>query len=321
MDRIGRATGPGGVEAKHSRIVAERAADTACDDIAALAQPGVLRCCNCGLAVTAGMRLPVFDRYDPILRPTTTASADGKAARARPMDEKAAAAAAATVGMQDGKEAAGKGGKDGDMVGLDYVRVVLHYDELATPSFEYSSFVACTAPCALRFAYDHPLFQPSQVPHLHANMMWERHRIDEPTIAAPSSDCLAYLNRVVRIPDQVASAAKPSALVNNVGGGLGARSFYRLLARSNLQGYKQCAPGHIPPVGDEERTALERHDARFVQYYYQDLLPPHVAAELHLPPGFEDGGVQLDANPDSDTEADLAAELVHPSLTLTPSKD
>ncbi len=304
-DRLGREVGPGGVEANHSRVVAGRLAETASDDIALLSQPGVLRCCNCGLAVTPAMRLPVFDPHDPVLGPDGTASVRENGWR------------------------------------LDYVRVVLEYDELRTPSFEYSGFVACTAPCALRFAYNHPSFQPSQVPHMHANMMWERHRIDEPTVAAPCSDCLAYVHRSTRITSsdsktsgrggEVGTKSSSDSKTSGRGGevgtksssdskssgrggevGLTARAFYRLLARVTLQGRKQSAPGYIPPVGEEEQSALERQDKRFVQYYYQDVLPPHVAGSLGLPPDLEDGGIQLDANPDSDAEADLATDTLHP---------
>jgi hypothetical protein len=293
-DRLARACGPGGIEANHSRIIAERASETATDDIYILSQPGVLRCCNCGLAVTKAMMLPVFDPYDAILGSQNPTS--------------------------KGQER------------LDYVRVVFEYDELRTPTTEFSPFVACTPPCALRFSYDHSSFIPSQVPHLHAIMMWERHHIDEPTVAAPSGDCLAYVNHVAavrHIPQQQSAAApassssavdsdkthaKPSPVLTVVidqPRGLSARSFYKLLSNNNLQSEKVSAPMYIPPMGDDEQTALERHDSRFCQYYFTDLLPPSVAAELKLPPELDDGGVQLDANPDSDTETDLALDVVH----------
>lgn len=278
-DRLGKATGPGAVEANHARVIAARSAETASDDIRLLSQPGVLRCCNCGLAVTAAMRLPVYDPQDAILRPAPNPSATA-----------------------DAKAASDKGARDkgkGEM--LDYVRVVLEYDELRTPSFEYSQFVACTPPCALAFAYDHPSFQPSQVPHMHANMMWERHRVDEPTVKAPSAESLAYINSWHSLGGTTRAPR-----------GLSAKAFYRLLADVKLQGRKQTWPAFIPPVGDEEQTALERRDPRFLQYYNQDLLPPHVIADLKLPPELDDGGLQQDANPDSDTEADLALDVVHP---------
>lgn len=320
-DRLGRAVGPGGVEANHSRVVAERAADTASDDIAVLSQPGVLRCCNCGLAVTPAMRLPVFDSRDAILgpaHPPPSPFAPHVAAAATGEHKASNASIAASEGPVVASPVA-LGGVVGEGARrLDYVRVVLEYDELRTPSFEYSSFVACTAPCALRFAYNHPSFQPSQVPHMHANMMWERHRIDEPTVAAPSGDCLAYINRVQSLraspgdPTQPAKGASPTTGRAKRADGLSARSFYQLLANVSLQGRKQSAPGYIPPFGEEEQTALERLDPDFLQYHYQDLLPPHVAAALRLPPHLDDGGVQMDANPDSDTEADLACDVVHP---------
>lgn len=252
--------GPAGVKATHSRLVALRASDTASDNIHVLQQPGTLRCCNCGLAVTDDMKLPVFDPHDPIL------------ARDKHIKKR-----------------------------WDYVRVVLAYDELQTPSFEYSSFVACTPPCALRYAQDHPDFLPSNVPFLLHTMMWERHRIDEPVVPAPSGDCLRYLNQ-------------------RDGEGLNARSFYQLLANVVLIGYKQSAPMYIPPRGDAEQTALQRRDPTYLQYYFQDLLPSHVCDDLQLPDQLNDGGIQLDANPDSDTETDLATEAIHPP-SQPPSSD
>ena len=143
--------GPAGLTAVNSRCVALRLSSAATDDIQKLCQRGVLRCCNCGLAVDESMQLPVRDAHDPIA----------------PLKR-------------------------------DYVRIPLDFDELrtrtvdvTTSSFEYSDYVSCTPPCALRFMYNSPDFVTSHVPDLFAMMMWLRHRINEPVNAAPSSDTLA----------------------------------------------------------------------------------------------------------------------------------
>jgi hypothetical protein len=103
----------------------------------------------------------------------------------------------------------------------DYVRIPLDYDELRNPTFEYTDYVACTPPCALRSMYDNPDLTRTHVPHIFAIMMAQRHRIDEPTNAAPPTDALAYLYKT-----SVSSAAI----------GLTASSFYWLLSHIVLIG-------------------------------------------------------------------------------------
>lgn len=66
--------GPSGVTAASSRVVSARLAHTASDEIAVLCKRGTLRCCNCGLAVTKEMMLPLRDAQDPFWIPTKPAS-------------------------------------------------------------------------------------------------------------------------------------------------------------------------------------------------------------------------------------------------------
>jgi hypothetical protein len=182
---------------------------------------------------------------------------------------------------------------DGVLVpGRDYVRIPLDWDELRNPSFEYAPYVACTVPCGLRHMYDSTHFRPAHVPHLYHIMLSLRHRIDEPAVPAPCPQTLEYVN-------------------GDRKRGLSRASFYALLSNINLLGYRQVAPAHIPPM-EHEQTALQRNDVQFTKYYYQDLMPGCVLASLGLPPEFEDGGAQLDANPDTDSEIDFATDTVHP---------
>lgn len=192
-------------------------------------------------------------------------------------------------------------------INSDYVRVPLDYEEVRNPSFELSDFCACTPGCALRYMYDSPDFITSHVPHLFALMMWHRHRMDEPVTAAPPADALQYLYRT-----------KKNLNSNQQLPGLSAGSFYWLLSRTDVIGYKQMAPLYIPPT-DAEYNALESKDSRFTQYYFQDVNhPPQVGAKLpeHFPPG----GIKLDANPDDDHETDFATDTVHPPMSIPAHK-
>jgi hypothetical protein len=278
--------GLAGLYAVNSRCVAKRLSINATDDIQILSCKGCLRCCNCGLAIDETMKLPVRDPHDPIAQ-----------TQAR-----------------------------------DYVRIPLDFDELRTrtsvnatdnaASFEYSDYVACTPPCALRFMYESPDFVSSHVPDLFAKMMWLRHRINEPVNAAPTADCLSYLYRW-RLTN--VNNANHTNHTNHTNGstkeiGLGSAAFYWLLGTLNVIGYKQMAPMYIPPM-PEEHLALANRDHRFTQYYYQEATaaqhgPPQVGARLpsHLPTT----GIKLDATPDADAETDFASDSIHPPHALPP---
>jgi len=163
---------------------------------------------------------------------------------------------------------------------FDYVRIPL-YGKL-------SPFVFCTPACGLNYYYEiKTITQTHGVDDFHA-LMWKRHHIDEPVNAAPSAEALMYVN--------------PN--------GLSYTSFYTLLSQISLIGYCEKPPKYIPPHEDEH-LALTNGDSRFTQYYFQDLLPPHI--KLKLPSSIDESGIHLDANPDSDTETDFSTDQVHPS--------
>jgi hypothetical protein len=260
---------------KNSRIVADRLSKPeggATEDVQQLCQPGSVRCVNCGFLIDEKMKLPVYDTTDPI----------------SPMKKDISGAV---------------------VPGRDYVRIPLAWDE---PHFEYSTYVACTPPCALRFMYDCPDFARSHVPHIFGIMMHQRHRITEPTNAAPPVECLFYMHTSKTGKLQVPKPFKTST--QDVG--LHVQSFYWLLSQVQLIGYKEKGPKNIPPY-PEEYNAITNHDHRFTQYYYQDPTTnptTNPSDGLKFPPHLPPCGVRLDANPDADHETDFARDTVHPTL-------
>jgi hypothetical protein len=217
--------------------------------------------------------------------------------------------------LRDPREVADLRGAGTGGVVADYVRVPLEWDDELQRGV-YSDFVACTPPCALRFMYDSPNFTTSRVPHTFHLMMWNRHRQDEPVNAAPPAEGLSYLHETRRLDGEAAALREPQ----RPRVGLSAGSFYWLLSRLGLIGYKQTAPMYIPPLA-EEGFALQNRDTRFTKYYYQEATagpgaPPQVGAKL--PPDIPSVGVRMDAHPDADGEFDLATDSLHADRRAPP---
>jgi hypothetical protein len=70
---------------------------------------------------------------------------------------------------------------------------------------------------------------------------------------------------------------------------------------------------------ENEHLALAKRDYRFTQYHYADNAPGANQRLTPFPPHLPVGGVQLDANPDADTETDFATDTIHPTINHPPA--
>jgi hypothetical protein len=278
--------GPAGVSAVNSRCVAARLSVSATDDIAQISAKGVLRCCNCGLAVDESMKLPVRDPHDPI-------APDGRDYVRIPLDF---------------DELRGPSFEYSDYIACTPPCALSHmYD---SPDF-ITSHVADIFPTMMwiRHRIDEPVNRAPPADCLNYLYRWTKLA---PVITAGSTSDPAGLRADGR------SSGSGMSTGGGTGIGLSAASFFWILANPGVLGYKQTAPMYIPPI-EEEYLAVANRDWRFTQYYFQESSagqtgPPQLGARL--PPHLPSAGVKLDANPDVDHETDFAYDTVHPPHIL-----
>jgi hypothetical protein len=198
--------------------------------------------------------------------------------------------------------------KKGQSEGTDYIRIPLNYD-LVLKTFDYSTFCACSAPCGLGFLFRHPAFLKNHTPDIFHCMMQERYGIQEPTIPAPSFECLQLANQWTTTVSGVDDKSNAENKSEAKAVGLSVASFYRLISSDHLEGTIAYYNQYIPPY-ENEHMALEKRMGEFMCGYYTDFLPECIQADFE---GIS--SEHLEANPDSDTETDYALGTVHPVVT------
>jgi hypothetical protein len=304
---LGVALGPGKVWATHARRVAERLALVARDDATTLTGIGTLRCCNCGLAVYESMKLPIRDPQDSVVCPPGPPGHPGPGQPFGHIDTRQAVANGggglvllSNPGENKGGMADGKSAPGAVVVvwGRDWVRVPLEYDLERTGSpLELSDFVACTPPCALRYMYDSPVFPQARVPLLMAQMMWHRHRVEEPTNAAPPANALAYLLDSTPLAAPHASIAPfsshapaPSSALATAGGGTSVAAGWSAALIEAAKSGGNTTTTTTPNSTVATRARSERHRCglaarQFYAILKESCLVGHVRiAPLYAPP-------------------------------------
>lgn len=233
---------------------------------------------------------------------------------------------------------------------VDFVRIPVYFDLQENPIYEDSDFVFCSPPCALGYMYDRPdMGTKTAVPDRFAHYMHVRYGITEPVVRAPSNVLLQYLWKTEPL-DQMDIAppmdvgvidakqptivdAKPHVdskqpttrppLSTEMSNDQAARPWFRRLAPKpvgiSFQEFHvalatqsfllsvQTSSQFVPPLPNEH-LALQERNPSIIRYLATDGLPEHIVNDLK-----NISLVNLDANPDSDTETDCSQSKVWPS--------